>query len=92
VKISIERSPGVNTEPSSLVPKVSSNPADRYLGIAHALKPEMETKPRSHTGKAEAEKPSDKQVKGTTETARLFFDVAQAGRRSPMVPLTRYVE
>jgi len=54
--------------------------------------PEMETKPRTQTGKPEAAKPSEKQVKGATETGRLFLDVEQASRRSQTVPLTRYVE
>jgi hypothetical protein len=54
--------------------------------------PEMETKPRPLTGKAEAAKPSDKPAKGAMETARLFLDVAQMSRRSPTVPLTRYIE
>jgi hypothetical protein len=52
----------------------------------------METKPRTQTGKPEAAKPSEKQVKGATETGRLFLDVEQASRRSQTVPLTRYVE
>jgi hypothetical protein len=54
--------------------------------------PEMETKPRSQTGKTEAAKSSEKPVKGATETARLFLDVEQASRRSQTVPLSRYVE
>jgi hypothetical protein len=56
------------------------------------MPPEMETKPQSQTDKDEAAKPSDKKVKGTTETARLFLDVEQIGRRPMTVPLTRYVE
>jgi hypothetical protein len=52
----------------------------------------MDTKPRPQTGKAEAMRPSDKRSKGTSETARLFLDVAQINRRSQSGPLTRYVE
>lgn len=53
---------------------------------------EMDTKPHSQTGKAEAAKPSARPAKGTTETARLFLDVAQVSRKSMTQPLTRYVE
>jgi hypothetical protein len=52
----------------------------------------MDTKPRPQTGKSEAAKPTDQRAKGTTETARLFLDVAQVSRKSMTQSLTRYVE
>jgi hypothetical protein len=52
----------------------------------------MDTKPRPQIGKPEASKPSGQRVKGTTETARLFLDVAQVSRKSMTQSLTRYVE
>lgn len=52
----------------------------------------MDTKSRSQTSKPEAARPLGKRIKGTTETARLFLDVAQVNRKSMTQPLTRYVE
>ncbi len=51
----------------------------------------MNPKSENHSKPSPA-KPSRKDRKGTTETARLFIDVDEVLRRPLTVTLTRYVE
>ncbi len=52
----------------------------------------MTQKPDPNTPKTSDQKPVRKNVKGASETARLFVNVDEIMRRSQALRMTRYVE
>ena len=63
------------------------------LGITFAEKDSTMTPKADQTNsKASSIRPVRKNLKGATETSRLFIDVNEVVRRTQSVALTRYVE